>query len=80
MGLTDKTILAVGQELETTTLELTEGMLDEDSELISLYYGAEVTEEEAEDLADKILDNHPNLEVEVQFGGQPIYSYFISVE
>lgn len=80
MGLTDKTILAVGQELETTTLELTEGMLDEDSELISLYYGAEVTEEEAEDLADKILDNHPDLEVEVQFGGQPIYSYFISVE
>lgn len=80
MGLTDKTILAVGQELETTTLELTEGMLDEDSELISLYYGAEVTEEDAENLADKILEKHPDVEVEVQFGGQPIYSYFISVE
>lgn len=80
MGLTDKTILAVGQDLQETTLELVEGMLTEEAELVSLYYGAEVTEEEAEAVADAILRKHDQLDVEVQFGGQPIYAYFISVE
>ena len=80
MGLTDKTIVAVGQDLEETTLELIEGMLDEESELISIYYGENVTEKDAEELADKVLAQHDDLEVEVQFGGQPVYSYFVSVE
>ena len=80
MGLTDKTILAVGQDMQETTLELIEGMLTEESELVSLYYGADVTQEQAESVADAILQKHGELEVEVQFGGQPIYSYFISVE
>ena len=55
-------------------------MLDEDSELISIYFGAEVTETEAEALADEVLQGHDDLDIEVQYGGQPIYSYFISVE
>lgn len=80
MGLTDKTIQAVGRDLQETTLELVESMLSEESELVSLYYGAEVTEEEAEAVADCILQRHPGIEVEVQFGGQPVYSYFISAE
>lgn len=80
MGLTDKTIQAVGQDLAETTKELIEALIDEDSELISLYYGAETTEEEAEKLAQEIEAAHEDLEVEVQYGGQPVYSYFISVE
>lgn len=80
MGLTDKTIVSVGKELTETTKELVDNLIDEESELVSLYYGAEVTEEEAEALADEILSVHEDLDVEVQYGGQPIYSYFISVE
>lgn len=80
MGLSDKEIVAVGKNLQETAVELAEEMIDEGSELISLYYGAETTEDEAEAVADAILERHPDLEVEVQFGGQPVYSYFISVE
>ena len=80
MGLTDKTIISVAETVNEAARELTESMLDEDSELVSLYYGAEVTESEAEALADELLKEHDDLDIEVQFGGQPIYSYFISVE
>lgn len=80
MGLTDKTIVSVGQNLTDTAKDLVEALIDEDSELISVYYGADTTEEDAEGLADAILSAHEDLEVEVQFGGQPVYSYFISVE
>lgn len=80
MGLTDKSIQAVGQDLSSTAKELIETMLDEDSELVSLYYGAETTKEEADALAEEIESEHEDLEVEVQYGGQPVYSYFVSVE
>lgn len=80
MGLTDKTIVSVDESVEKAAKELVDSMLDDDSELVSLYYGAEITEEEAEGLADAILQEHEELDVEVQYGGQPIYSYFISVE
>ena len=80
MGLTDKTILSVAENAKEAARELILALLDEDSELLSLYYGAETTEEEAEALADEILEEHDEIDVEVQFGGQPIYSYFISVE
>ena len=80
MGLTDKTIVSVDESVENAAKELIESLLDDESELVSLYYGAEITEEEAESLADKILEEHEDLDVEVQFGGQPIYSYFISIE
>ena len=80
MGLTDKTILSVAESAGEAATELIQSLLDENSELLSLYYGAEITEEEAEALADAILEENDGIDVEVQFGGQPIYSYFISVE
>lgn len=80
MGLTDKTIVSVDESVQKAAKELIESMLDENSELISLYYGADITEEEAENLADLILQEHEEMDIEVQYGGQPIYSYFISVE
>ena len=80
MGLTDKTIVSVGSDLQGTAKELIESLLDEDSELVSLYYGSDATKEQAEQLAEDIESTHEDVEVEVLHGGQPVYSYFISVE
>lgn len=80
MGLDEKTILAVGQDITSTTLDLVETMMTEDSELISLYYGAEVSEEDADALAEKLAEKYPMVDVEVHMGGQPIYYYVLSVE
>lgn len=80
MGIGDKTILAVGEEVSSTTLELIQCLSSEDSELISLYYGEEVKEEDAATLAEEIMDQYPNVDVEVHYGGQPIYYYVLSVE
>ena len=80
MGIGDKTILAVGDSINETTLELIKCLADEDSELISLYYGEEISEEDANSLADEVMAIYPNLDVEVHYGGQPIYYYVLSVE
>ena len=80
MGIGDKTILAVGEGIGEVTKETIRLMTDEDSELISLYYGADVTEEDANALGEEIQELFPDCEVEVYAGGQPIYYYLISVE
>lgn len=80
MGIGDEGILAVGEEIDDTTINMIEEMQDEESEIVSLYYGAEVTEEAANKLADKIAEALPEIEVEVYPGGQPIYYYIASVE
>lgn len=80
MGLDEKTILAVGTDIEETTFGLVSGLTDDDSELISLYYGEEITEETADALAERIREAFPQADVEVHFGGQPIYYYVLSVE
>ncbi len=80
MGLDDSTIRAVGDSVEDTAYELLVNMIDEDSELITLYYGEETSEEEAEALASRVTESYPAVEVEVHSGNQPIYYYVISVE
>ena len=55
-------------------------MIDEESEIISVYYGEDISEEEAEDLSNKLSEKYPDCEVELNQGGQPIYYYLISVE
>lgn len=80
MGIGDKTILAVGTDIKETSIELIKNLTDDESELISLYYGEEVSEEEANDLAEEVMELYPNLDVEVHYGGQPIYYYVLSVE
>ena len=80
MGIGDKTILSVGTEISQTTVELIESLVDEDSELISIYYGADVSEEDANAIADEITVKYPMVDVEVHMGGQPIYYYVLSVE
>ena len=80
MGVGDKGILAVGQDLKETTLEAVRNMVRDDSELISVYYGCDVTEEDAGELADQLSGTYPSCEVELNRGDQPIYYYIISVE
>lgn len=80
MGIGDKTILAVGEDIQETTLELIQSLANEEAELISIYYGEEVNEEDANALAERVMENYPNLDVEVHYGGQPIYYYVLSVE
>jgi len=80
MGIGDKTILSVGTDIKDTSLELVQALMDGDSQLISLYYGEEVTEETAQELADELMELYPNVDVDVQYGGQPIYYYILSVE
>lgn len=80
MGINDRGIEAVGTDVADTTIELLDRMVDEDSELVCIYYGEDVTQEAAEELADRIEEHFPELEVEINFGGQPIYYYMLSVE
>lgn len=82
MGLSDKEILSVGSDKNTVAEETVESLINakEDAELISIYYGDEVTEDEANALAEKIGESHPDVDVEVNCGGQPVYYYILSVE
>ena len=80
MGIGDSSILSVGQDLKATTLEMVDAMVDEDSAIVSIYYGTDATEEAAEELGAVIEEKYPDVEVEINAGGQPIYYYVISVE
>ncbi|MGN8919967.1 DAK2 domain-containing protein [Lachnospiraceae bacterium HCP28S3_F9] len=80
MGIGDKGILAVGKGIEETTKAMLEQLVDKESELISLYYGEEVKEEDAEQLIQEIEELYPDVDVDAHFGGQPIYYYVLAVE
>lgn len=80
MGVGDHGILAVGKEIEQTALDSIAEMMDDDSELIVIYYGADTNADDAKALADKVRQKYPDCEVELNEGGQPIYYYIISVE
>ncbi len=80
MGIGDKTILSVGTDKKAVTLDMVDHMVDEDSAIVSIYFGSESSEEEASEIAEAIEEKYPDVEVEVSNGGQPIYYYVISVE
>ena len=80
MGIGDKSILSVGTDLKATTLEMVDAMVDEDSAIVSIYFGSDSDEDSANELAAAIEEKYPDVEVEVNDGGQPIYYYMISVE
>lgn len=80
MGIGDKSILSVGTDLGATTLEMVDAMVDEDSAIVSIYFGSDSDEDSANELAAAIEEKYPDVEVEVNDGGQPIYYYVISVE
>lgn len=80
MGIGDKGILAVGNGKENVAVATVDAMMTEDAEVISIYYGADASEEKAEELASTLEEKYPDCEIEVNNGGQPIYYYIISVE
>ncbi len=80
MGIGDKTILSVGQNIQDVTKDMIEQLAGDDAELISIYYGSDVTEEDANALAKAVDAVYPDVDVEVNYGGQPIYYYILSVE
>lgn len=80
MGIGDAGILAVGSDIHETAKEMLAALVDEDSELISIYYGAEVEEAEAAKFAAEVEELYPDIDVDAQFGGQPIYYYVLAVE
>ena len=80
MGIGDKSILSVGTDLKATTLEMVDAMVDEESASVSIYFGSDSDEDSANELAAAIEEKYPDVEVEVNDGGQPIYYYVISVE
>ena len=80
MGIGDAGILAVGKDRDETALACLEKMVGEETEIISVYYGEDVTEEEAEKFRESILARFNSCDVELQFGGQPIYYYILSAE
>ncbi len=80
MGIGDAGILSVGRDMKQVTVDMVKAMVDESSELISVYYGSDVSEEDAQSLSEELESAYPSCDVELQFGGQPIYYYVISVE
>ncbi|MCR5604535.1 MAG: DAK2 domain-containing protein [Lachnospiraceae bacterium] len=80
MGIGDKDILAVGESVEETALKMIEKMVDDESELISIYYGRDTEEQDAGDFLKKVEEKFPSCETEMHYGGQPIYYYVLSVE
>lgn len=80
MGIADEGILTVGSEVSDVTVQLADKLIDDESGLVSIYYGADATEKDAEEIASRIAEQHPDVDVEVHFGGQPVYYYLLSVE
>lgn len=80
MGIGDKTILSVGSDINEVTKDMLTGLVDDSSELISIYYGSDITKDDADSLAAAIGEKYPDVDVEVNYGGQPIYYYLLSVE
>ena len=80
MGIGDSGMLAVGSSVSQTAMDALNAMVDDDSELISIYYGEDVKESEAEAFYEKAQEAFSGCEIELHFGGQPVYYYLISVE
>ena len=80
MGIGDSGIVAVGKEIKDTTIDMLRTLIDEDSEIVSIYYGSDVAVEDAELISSELSEEFANVEFEVNYGGQPIYYYVVSVE
>lgn len=80
MGIGDKGILSVGIAISEVTMQMIDEMMSEQRELISIYYGSEIQEEDAESLRAQVESKYPECDIELQYGGQPIYYYIVSAE
>ena len=80
MGIGDKGILSNGKDIDEVILKMLDKMVDDSAELITVYFGADVKEDAASAIVDKVKDKYQALEVDMQKGGQPVYYYIVSVE
>jgi dihydroxyacetone kinase-like predicted kinase len=80
MGLDEHSVLTVGNNVNETTVELIDKLVNEDSSNVTLFYGEGVTEEDTSNLQSKLEEKFPSVDVSIVFGGQPVYYYIISVE
>ncbi|MBS4899668.1 MAG: DAK2 domain-containing protein [Clostridiales bacterium] len=80
IAITDKGLSAVAENIKDSVMEMLESMVTDESELISIYYGTDVTEADAEAIAAEVTEKYPDFEIELQNGGQPVYYYIVSVE
>lgn len=80
LGISDKGIRAAGNDIKEITEQLISGMIDDDSEFLTVYYGKDTSKETAENLREELEELYPDLEVEVKYGGQPLYYYIFSIE
>ncbi len=80
MGLGDSGLLAVSRDVKSTMLQMMSAMVDDSSELVSVYYGSDVRENDAQAMVEELAGMYPKLDIELQRGGQPIYYYVVSVE
>ncbi len=80
MGIGDKGILSVGEDKDAVALDMVKEMMDDEAELISIYYGEDISEEEAESFGKEVEKLYPDCDIELQYGGQPIYYYVVSAE
>ncbi len=80
MGIGDKGILSVGSAISEVTLKMIDEMMSDERELISIYYGSEIQEVDAESLRAQVESKYPGCDIELQYGGQPIYYYIVSAE
>ena len=80
MGMIDNKLSVLGDNIHKVGLDVTAMMVNEDSALITVYYGSDVNEEDAQALVDALAETYPDCDVEMQYGGQPLYYYLIAVE
>jgi dihydroxyacetone kinase-like predicted kinase len=80
IGLSDKDILAAGNDINMVSQQLVEKLVDEDSSIITIMYGSDTTKEQANELAEALEDKFADLDIEVVFGGQPLYYYLFAIE
>ena len=80
MGITDGKISVVGESIVKVTNQLLDKMLEDDGEIVTVFYGSEATKEDTELIRAHLEDNHPDVDVELLSGGQPLYYYILSVE
>jgi len=76
----DKGLASVGTDMNDTLIDMLSEFVDDESELISVYYGEDIDENKAEELVSKIEEKFDGVDVELQYGGQPVYYYIVSVE
>ncbi len=72
--------MSVGRNYIDTAFDMIKSIVDDDKEIVSIYYGAEISEDEAKELSSKVQELFPDIDVDLQYGGQPIYYFIVSAE